>query len=197
MYAYFKGVVADIEEDALIVEVNSIGYRIYVTKDMLVSYRPGSNVVVYTYTCVREDAFILYGFNSKDELELFKLLITVSGVGPKVGVALLSALDANSVRSAIITQNSKLLSSAPGVGGKTANRIILELKDKINIGDIVTNISADDEVNSKIIELRQEAYEALTGLGVSSVDATKALNEIEITEDSKIESIIKQLLAKI
>lgn len=196
MYAFIKGVVADVEEDALIIEANNLGYRVYATKDMLL--RPiGSNVTVYTYTCVREDAFILYGFETKDDLNLFKMLITVSGVGPKMGQAILSGIDASSVRSAIITQNSKLLSSAPGVGAKTANRIILELKDKIKPEDILVSVVEGTNVNSKVLELRQEAYEALVGLGISAVAASKALNEVEINEDSKIEKIIKQLLTKI
>lgn len=196
MYAFFKGTIADTEEDALIVEVNSIGYRIYVPKDMLLSAKIGSCITVYTYTCVREDAFILYGFSSKEDLSLFKLLITVSGVGPKMGLAILSSMDANSIRTAIIMQDAKLLSSAPGVGAKTAGRIILELKDKVSPLDIIYS-SKDDVTNETVINLRQEAYEALISLGVTNLKATQALNEIEITEDSKIEDIIKQLLTKI
>ena len=196
MYAFFKGTIADTEEDALIVEVNSIGYRIYVPQDMILSSKIGSSITVYTYTCVREDAFILYGFSSKEDLSLFKLLITVSGVGPKMGLAILSSMDSNSIRTAIIMQDAKLLSSAPGVGAKTAGRIILELKDKVNPLDIIS-ASKDDVTNEAVINLRQEAYEALISLGVSNLKATQALNEIEITEDSKIEDIIKQLLTKI
>ena len=196
MYAFVKGTIADTEEDALIVEVNSIGYRIYVPKDMLLSAKIGSSIIVYTYTCVREDAFILYGFSSKEDLSLFKLLITVSGVGPKMGLAILSSMDANSIRTAIIMQDAKLLSSAPGVGAKTAGRIILELKDKVSPLDIIYS-SKDDVTNETVINLRQEAYEALISLGVTNLKATQALNEIEITEDYKIEDIIKQLLTKI
>ena len=196
MYAFFKGTIADTEEDALIVEVNSIGYRIYVPKDMLLSAKIGSSIIVYTYTCVREDAFILYGFSSKEDLSLFKLLITVSGVGPKMGLAILSSMDANSIRTAIIMQDAKLLSSAPGVGAKTAGRIILELKDKVSPLDIIYS-SKDDVTNETVINLRQEAYEALISLGVTNLKATQALNEIEITEYYKIEDIIKQLLTKI
>lgn len=196
MYAFFKGTIADTEEDALIVEVNSIGYRIYVPKDMILSGRIGSNITVYTYTCVREDAFILYGFRSKEDLSLFKLLITVSGVGPKMGLAILSAMDSNSIRTAIIMQDAKLLSSAPGVGAKTAGRIILELKDKVSPLDIISAAN-DDITNEVVLNLRQEAYEALISLGVSNLKATQALNEIEITEDSRIEDIIKLLLTKI
>lgn len=196
MYAFLRGILADTEEDAIIVDVSGVGYRVYVASPLIYETKKGSEVFVHTYTCVREDAFILYGFTVKEELTLFKKLITVSGVGPKVALSLLSAMDHSSIISAIITQDSKLLSSAPGVGSKTANRIILELKDKVDASDIL-NIAGDQNVSSKVIELRQEAYEALVGLGVSNIKATQALNEIEINEDSKIENIIKQLLAKI
>ena len=196
MYAFLRGILADTEEDAIIVDVSGVGYRVYVASPLIYETKKGSEVFVHTYTCVREDAFILYGFTVKEELTLFKKLITVSGVGPKVALSLLSAMDHSSIISAIITQDSKLLSSAPGVGSKTANRIILELKDKVDASDIL-NIPGDQNVSSKVIELRQEAYEALVGLGVSNIKATQALNEIEINEDSKIENIIKQLLAKI
>ena len=196
MYAFLRGILADTEEDAIIVDVSGVGYRVYVASPLIYETKKGSEVFVHTYTCVREDAFILYGFTVKEELTLFKKLITVSGVGPKVALSLLSAMDHTSIISAIITQDSKLLSSAPGVGAKTANRIILELKDKVDASDILS-IPGDQNVSSKVIELRQEAYEALVGLGVSNIKATQALNEIEINEDSKIENIIKQLLAKI
>lgn len=194
MYAYFKGIIADVEEDALIIDVNNIGYRIYCPDDMLKSHVKGETLTVYTYTCVREDAFILYGFGQKEDLKLFKLLITVSGIGPKMALGILSVMDSSSVISAIISGNSKLLSSAPGIGAKTAGRIILELKDKVNPADMInslSNIEKDDEV----IALRNEAFEALVGLGISSLEASKAINRVEINKDSKIENIIKQLLS--
>lgn len=194
MYAYFKGIISDIEEDALIIDVNNIGYRIYCPSDMLNSHIKGEALTIYTYTCVREDAFMLYGFPTKEDLNLFKLLICVSGIGPKMALGILSAMDSSSVISAIISGNNKLLSSAPGIGAKTAGRIILELKDKVNPADMlnsVTNIEKDDTV----IALRNEAFDALVGLGISSIDASKAINQIEITKDSKIETIIKQLLS--
>lgn len=197
MYAYFKGIIADKEEDALIIDVNNIGYRIYCPKDMILNHFEGEAITVYTYTYVREDAFILYGFSSKEDLELFKLLITVSGIGPKMGLGILSVMDCNSIRSAIISQNAKLLSSAPGIGSKTAGRIILELKDKINPADIINSLARDNNENSKVLAIRNEAYEALVGLGISPLNANNALNQVEINENSKIEVVIKQLLSKI
>lgn len=195
MYAYFKGIIADIEEDAIIIDVNNIGYRIYCPFDMINSHSKGEALTVYTYTCVREDAFILYGFNSKEDLNLFKLLICVSGIGPKMALGVLSAMDSSSLISAIITGNSKLLSSCPGIGAKTAGRIILELKDKVNPADMLNSLAPDTTEDDTVISLRNEAFEALIGLGISSVEASKAINRIEITKDSKIETIIKQLLS--
>jgi len=197
MYAYFKGIISDKEDDALIIDVNNIGYRIYCPKDLILKRDFGDAITIYTYTCVREDAFILYGFETKEDLNLFKQLITVSGIGPKMGLGIISVMDCNSIRSAIITQDTKLLSSAPGIGSKTAGRIILELKDKIRPEDIIYNSSKDSNVNDKVLSLRNEAYEALIGLGVNNLKATNALNEVEINENSKIETIIKQLLTKI
>lgn len=195
MYAFFRGIVYSIADEYIVLDVNNIGYKIYTTKDVLYRYRLGDNVLLHTYTSVREDAFMLYGFDNEDDLELFKLLITVSGIGPKMGLSILSSIDANSIKMAIISQDSKLLSSANGVGNKTANRIILELKDKIGNSDIIAT-SKQDVKNDKVLEIRNEAYEALVSLGISPVNASKALNEIEINEDSKIENIIKMMLAR-
>lgn len=196
MYAYFKGTIADIEDDAIIIDVGNIGYRIYCPTDMILSSNINDTVKIYTYTCVREDAFILYGFSSKEDLNMFKLLICVSGIGPKMALGILSSMDSSSIIGAIISGNSKLLSSAPGIGAKTAGRIILELKDKVNPADML-NLAANKDADDAVLSIRNEAYEALTSLGISSMDATKALNQVEITKDSKIENVIKQLLSKI
>ena len=197
MYAYFKGTIADKEEDCVIIDVNNIGYRIFCPVSLINSLSIGQAATLYTYTSVREDAFVLFGFDSKDDLRLFKLLITVSGVGPKMAAGILSSLDGYTIKSAIISQNAKLLSSANGVGAKTAGRIILELKDKISCDDLISSLpqQANGEESEKVIMLRNEAFEALTGLGVSASDATNAINKIEITQDLKIESIIRQLLS--
>ena len=114
-----------------------------------------------------------------------------------MAAGILSSLDGYTIKSAIISQNAKLLSSANGVGAKTAGRIILELKDKISCDDLISSLpqQANGEESEKVIMLRNEAFEALTGLGVSASDATNAINKIEITQDLKIESIIRQLLS--
>lgn len=122
--------------DSIVVEAAGVGYLIYIPTqyfDMLPD--EGEDVKIYTYLCVREDAMILYGFLSKDDLEIFKLLITVSGIGPKGGLAILSTLSADDLRFAILSGDSKAISKAPGIGAKTAQRVILDLKDKLSLED--------------------------------------------------------------
>lgn len=122
--------------DSIVVEAAGVGYLIYIPTqyfDMLPD--EGEDVKIYTYLCVREDAMILYGFLSKDDLEIFKLLITVSGIGPKGGLAILSTLPADDLRFAILSGDSKAISKAPGIGAKTAQRVILDLKDKLSLED--------------------------------------------------------------
>ena len=196
MYAFFRGTVFSISDEYVILDVNNIGYKIYTIKDVLFNLKEGDSAFLYTYTCVREDAFMLYGFDKEEDLDLFKLLITVSGICPKMGLSILSSIDSNSIKMAIISQDSKLLSSANGVGAKTANRIILELKDKVSQVDIISTTKQDIK-NDKVLEIRNEAYEALLSLGIAPANASKALNEIDINENSKIETIIKQLLSRI
>lgn len=198
MYAYLIGEIMDISQDHVILETNHIGFNIFMpTTDInALSVNSGEFVKIYTYTCVREDAFILYGFLSANDLKLFKLLITVSGIGPKNALGILSCMDGETFKMSILSQDIKLLSKSPGIGVKTANRLVLELKDKIKPEDLLdslegSNIDEDDK-NSMII--RNEAIEALTSLGYSSSDAYKVLRQISISKDSKVENVIKEAL---
>ena len=131
MYAYIKGELAETNPDHIVIETGGIGYQVFISGQTF-EYLPavGEEIKVYTYLYLREDAMILYGFLTKDDLELFKLLISVSGIGPKGGLAILSALSADDLRFAVLSGDSKAISKAPGVGAKTAQRVILELKDK-------------------------------------------------------------------
>ncbi len=199
MYAYFIGEVTGIEEDYVILETNHIGYRIFMPASSISQLNiTGEEIKIYTYTCVREDAFILYGFLAKDELALFKLLITVSGIGPKGALSILSVMDIDTLRISILSQDAKILSKAPGIGIKTAGRIILELKDKINPQDILNSV--DDSVNkgdeSRILTIRNEASEALVSLGYNNSDTYRVIRQITITEDTSLEQVIKEALKK-
>ena len=154
-------------------------------------------VKLYTYTCVREDAFLLYGFMSRDELEIFKKLITVNGVGPKGGLAILSVMSTDDLRFAIMAGDAKAIAKAPGVGAKTASRVIIDLKDKISLEDTlihkeIDGISRDTHTTDSYA--RNEAVEALVALGYSPSDALKAIKKAEPPEDADVETILKLAL---
>ena len=197
MYAYIYGEIIDKEPENLVVECNHIGYNIHIVPGMLPRFPAvGQMARIYTYTSVREDAFWLYGFTSKDELSLFKLLITVSGIGPKAAMGILSVMDVDTIRLAVISQDAKMIAKAPGVGAKSASRIVLELKDKIKPEDVIGK-PVDDEEDSVIGTLRQEATEALVALGYTVSDAYKVLQKLDITEETRVEDVIKMALRQI
>lgn len=198
MYAYLKGTVEEITEDNLVLEVNHIGYNIKISSRTVNSIgQTGSFVKIYTYTLVREDSFSLYGFLTRDDLEIFKKLITVNGIGPKGGLAILSVMSADELRFAILAGDAKAISKAPGVGAKTAERVILDLKDKISLEDalgpkesiLAGSLSGDDTVNEK-----NEAVEALVALGYSAAEALRAVKQVDITENTTVEEILKASL---
>ena len=136
MYAYIKGEVARIREDSVIVDNHGIGYSILVPSTVRDSgIRVGDEIKLYTHFAVREDAMLLYGFLSEDDLELFRMLLGVSGIGPKAAVSILSGLSADTLRFAVLSNDSATIAKAPGIGRKTAQKIILELKDKVDLED--------------------------------------------------------------
>ena len=202
MYAYIKGTLEEITEDSVIVETGGIGYNIKVsgtTVDLLPGI--GSEVKIYTYTLVREDAFSLYGFLTRDDLEIFKKLITVSGIGPKGGLAILSVMSADALRFAVMAADAKAIARAPGIGAKTAERVILDLRDKISLEDTLRGIGSPADAagqaagagNSDNL-MKREAIEALVALGYSASDATAAVKKVEVGEDATSESILKLAL---
>jgi len=197
MYAYIYGEIIDKEPENLVVECNHIGYNIHIAPGMLPRLPAvGQMARIYTYTSVREDAFWLYGFTSKDELSMFRLLITVSGIGPKAAMGILSVMDVDTIRLAVISHDAKMIAKAPGVGAKSASRIVLELKDKIKPEDVIGK-PVDDEEDSVIGTLRQEATEALVALGYTVSDAYKVLQKLDITEETRVEDVIKMALRQI
>ena len=199
MYSYIKGELSEIvAENHIVVENGGIGYNIYIPGQVL-SLLPGvgEEVKIYTYLCVREDAFILYGFLTRDDLNVFKLLIGVSGIGPKGALAILSVMSTDDLRFAVLSDDAKAIAKAPGVGNKTAQRLIIELKDKLSLEDAFEQkLSHTQEADSGngLKGIRNEAVEALVSLGYSSTEALKVLRDIEITEDSSVEDILKLAL---
>ena len=196
MYAYIYGQIVEKEPENLIVEANQIGYNIHIAPGMVSRFpEVGQMAKIYTYTSVREDAFWLYGFTSIDELNLFKLLITVSGIGPKGAMGVLSVMDVDTLRLAILSQDVKMIAKAPGVGAKSASRIVLELKDKVKPEDVIGS-STQSEDSSAAAIVRQEAGEALVALGYTVSDAYRVLQQIEITDGTTVEEVIKAALRR-
>lgn len=196
MIGYIKGEVAGIYDGSIVLECAGIGYNIFMPRSSLDAISGLSEEIkVYTYLSVREDAMWLYGFLTKDDLEFFKLLIQVNGIGPKGALGILSVMSVDDLRFAILSSDAKTIAKSPGVGAKTAQRIIIDLKDKINIEETLeqklTGSSADD---NDISGIRSEACEALTALGYSSTDALRAVRAVEISDTDDVEYVLKSAL---
>lgn len=195
MIYYVSGKLAAVEEDRAVIDVNGIGFSVFMPLRDLRELGPsGSFVTAYTYLNVREDAMQLYGFLSKDDLSVFRLLINISGIGPKVAVGVLSQLTADDLRFAVLSDDIKTIQSAPGIGKKTAQKLILELKDKLKLEDAIEHSFAGAGTSSGDNVNRSEAIEALEALGYSGSEALKAVNRIENIAELSVEEIIKQAL---
>lgn len=201
MYAYLNGIIADIEEDNCIIDVNDIGYNVQISGQTMTRLPGiGERVKLFTYTNVKEDALQLYGFLSKADLEMFKKCITVSGIGPKGALGLLSAMDADDLRFAIISQDVKAISKAPGIGKRTAERLILELKDKLVIDDtMIDKEIASYQSGGLAIDdaQKKEAVEALVALGYGQTESLKAVNAVPGGEDMDAGALLKAALKKL
>lgn len=201
MIAYIKGVLKYKGEDGIVVENHGIGYNVMMPGTSIDRLPPsGEEVTVYTYTHVREDAFLLFGFLSMEDVRLFKLLITVNGVGPKGALGMMSALTSNEIYIAIMAGDAKTISKAPGIGAKTASRVILDLKDKIDWMEAAENLLDAGEQEGVPVNVAgsspagAEAREALMALGYSQSEAFRAVSAVDITPDMTVEEVLKQSL---
>lgn len=198
MIAYLKGIVDRVTETKVILDVNNIGFQVFISsRDAAAMPGRGEEVKLYTYFNVKEDAMQLFGFLSEDDLELYKLLINVNGIGPKAGLGILSALTADDLRFAVLSDDAKAIAKAPGIGAKTAQKLILELKDKLSLEDafekkLVSSAKAADA--SGMNDAKTEAVQALVALGYSNSDALKAVRKAEITDEMDTEIILKLAL---
>ena len=199
MIAFVRGTAVDMTENSVIVEAGGIGYEIYMTGTDLSQIHMGEEVKIHTYFNVREDAMQLYGFRSKDDLQMFKLLLGVNGVGPKAAVGVLAGITADELRFAILSDDVKTLSKAPGIGKKTAQKLILELRDKMKLEDAFELKLAHEQEKAvaglgEISDGRQEAVEALVALGYSSTDALRAVRKVTDVAPDDVEGLLKAAL---
>lgn len=197
MISMIVGRVTEVNDGSVVMLTDAgIGFEVGVTKQTAVSLSGKNEIVtLYTYLQVKEDGMSLFGFLSKDELELFKLFISVSGIGPKIGLAILGADTSENLIYSIMTENVGVLSKLPGIGAKTAGKIVFELKDKIKkFADThMTGFDISDSGSEEYV-VRNEASEALMSLGYSMSDVNKVLKKIEILSSDKVEDVIKKCL---
>lgn len=202
MIAYVKGTVENIAEDNAVIDVGGIGYNIRISADTAARLPGvGEAVKLYTYTSVKEDSVQLFGFLSRNDLEIFRKCITVSGIGPKGALAILSVLDADSLRFAILSGDVKAISKAPGIGARTAERLILELKGKVQAEDTQIGQEIAGGVAGRAVfednPQKREAVEALVSLGYGQAEAVKAVNAIEGIESMDSGTVLKAALKKL
>ena len=200
MISYIKGELVELTENAIVLDHDGMGFLIMMPASILAKLRAiGSELKVHTYLYVKEDALDLYGFLTKDDLKVFRLLITVSGIGPKGALAILSTMSPDDLRFAVLAGDSKTISKAPGIGSKTAQKLIIELKDKLKIEDVLDG-GADGgyEPQSDMGDTAAaEAVMALTALGYSSADATRAVRQVDGGADMDSEALLKAALKKL
>ncbi len=197
MISYIKGILEDVTDDSVVLENNGIGYEIKITGRMLLSLpKRGSEMKIYTYLYVREDALALFGFATREELQTFQLLIAISGIGPKAGLAILSTLSVQELRFAVLSQDVKTISKTPGIGKKSAERLIIELKDKMKLEDALRWEEEPLEENAQE-ESKTEVTLALVSLGYSNADALRAIQSVEGHETMDTETLLKKALKKI
>ena len=197
MIAFIEGTIIKKTIHTVIISTASgLGYEVFVPMiDLQQLPSNGSRILLYTHLQVKEDAIALFGFLSEEKLQVFKLLITVSGIGPKGALSILSGISLDDLRFAILSEDTKTISKIPGIGAKTAGKLILELKDKFKLQDTMETKLLQGEgvtVGTKASSLREEAVEALATLGYSTTEAMKLLRKVEITETTTVEDLIKQ-----
>ena len=183
MIAFVKGILSEIGEGKAVVDCGSLGYEINVPSSVTGAVRIGSEVKLYTFLNVREDEMSLFGFLDQDSLSMFKLLITISGIGPKGALGVLSVMSVSDLRFAVLAGDAKSISRAPGIGQKTAQRIVMELKDKVSISDSFDssgNVGSAAALTGEESSAKSDAIIALTELGFSSSDALRAVSKVEI-----------------
>ena len=201
MISFLKGYIEEKSEKSIFLDVNGVGYEVYMpTGSASMLPGVGEEVKIHTYLQISENGIGLYGFLTKDELNVFKLLITVNGIGPKGAVGILSALTANDLRLAVLSDDDKSIAKAPGIGPKTAKKLILELKDKFHLEDALEEIAEPVKSIPKggsFNDAQMEAVQALTALGYSNSDALKAVKLADQGEQLTTEELLKAALKQL
>ena len=194
MYSYIKGIYTGSDANSIVIEAGGIGYSItYPVTACGLPFGAGEQVKIYTHFQVSENQVALYGFISEADREVFRLLISVNGIGPKIAVGILAAISADDLKFAVLGGDVKLLQSAPGIGKKSAERIIMELKDKFSLEETFENVYEKNTAPAKP-SLRNDVVSGLVSLGFTSSEAISVFNKIEIKADSTLEDVLGKAL---
>lgn len=187
MIASIQGMVAAAFRDHVIITTGGIGYKVFVPHTTLDRLDTGDDAFLHTSMIVREDSLSLYGFITAEERELFEILLTINGVGPKMAVAILSTLTLDNLRNAVVSERAEILTRVPGVGKKTAQKILIELKDKLKFGLDTAPVAAFDDINSDVLD-------ALVALGYSIVEAQTAIQSLPKDAPPNVENRVRLAL---
>ncbi len=194
MITYLKGEVVSVTEKQLVIDVNHVGFRVGIcARDASAMPPEGEQVQIFTYMNVREDAISLFGFLHEEDLEIYKMLIGVSGIGPKGGLAILSGMSADDIKMAILSDDSKTIAKSPGIGPKTAKKLILELKDKISASDMLGRMrekAGDGDAPSAFEANKEEAVQVMAALGYSRSEALRLVRTADLQEDMDVDAIL-------
>lgn len=198
MISFIRGYLSEVYEDSIVIESQGVGFQVGVPSSVLSELPPvGSEIKIHTWLQVGENLMALYGFATKDDLRIFKMLIGVNGIGPKGALAVLSTIRPDDLRFAILSGDAKAIAKSPGIGLKTAQKVILELKDKLSLEEAVEQKREAVAAGSAGVPLdgaREDALEVLTALGYSPAEALRAVRKVEITEGMSAEAVVKQAL---
>ena len=194
MFAFLEGIADSIDADRVIINVSGVGYELLCSHNTLDRIGKGEVVRLYTHFQLSQDAVALYGFVTQEERAMFRQLITVSKIGPRTALSALSVLTPSDITSAIVTENAAAFEGVPGIGKKTAARLLLELKEKISLNDIITANARVETKNavSASNAMRSEAVAALMALGYDGVSAGRAVNAVDACE--RVEDMITAAL---
>ncbi len=195
MFEYIIGSVAAIKEDYIVLQNNGIGYKIFTSGHSMLDLEVGmKDAMIYTYLNVSEAGVFLYGFVTEEEIEMYRMLLMVSKIGPKTAIGILSGLTPNDIKLAILRKDLDLLCKAPGVGKKTAERMVLELKDRINKDDLV--LSDEEKTKSFKTDDYEKAVDGLMSLGYRKYEIEKVLRKLDLS-NMKLEELIREGLKKL
>lgn len=194
MISYIKGTVKYLSNEEVIVERDGIGFGILTSQNVINKLRIDDNVTLFTYMHVREDDISLFGFLSQDEKNIFRQLISISGIGPKGALAILSTLSVDELRIAVLSEDYKAIAKANGIGTKTAQRVVIDLKDKLKLEDILPDAEGGVQEEGIGNDNMAEAALALTSLGYSNLEALRALKKVKNNENMSVEELLKAAL---